>query len=145
VNVTNIGFSGIPHHSGEPYSTVAWSGSFSDGKVLWRGVQYQQNQNANALRWGTLYSFRFHADAPPTQVSAMLGLFKPGSIPSMAVSVVGPSAPSIPGDLNDDGQVNGTDLSMLLAAWGTSDPVADLNDDGIVDGTDLSMLLGDWG
>ncbi|MBM4105152.1 MAG: hypothetical protein FJ257_02430 [Phycisphaerae bacterium] len=145
VTVSNIGFSGIPHHSGEPYSTTAWSGSVGDGKVLWRGVQYQQSPNANALRWGTLYSFRFDADAPPTQVSATLGLFKPGSIPSMAIAVAGPSAPAIPGDLNGDGVVDGTDLSMLLAAWGTSDPVADLNDDGVVNGTDLSMLLGDWG
>jgi len=48
------------------------------------------------------------------------------------------------GDLNLDGVVNGADLSILLAAWGTADPVADLNDDGIVNGTDLAILLGAW-
>jgi hypothetical protein len=49
------------------------------------------------------------------------------------------------GDLNDDGVVNGADLTILLGAWGTADPVADLNDDGIVNGADLTMLLGAWG
>jgi len=50
----------------------------------------------------------------------------------------------IPGDLNLDGIVNGADLSILLAAWGTADPVADLNDDGVVNGADLSILLANW-
>ena len=33
---------------------------------------------------------------------------------------------SIPGDLNGDGFVNGTDLGIFLALWGTSDASADL-------------------
>jgi hypothetical protein len=52
------------------------------------------------------------------------------------------------GDLDGDGNVDGTDLARLLAFWGsTSDdlPEADLNDDGAVDGEDLTMLLGNWG
>jgi len=40
--------------------------------------------------------------------------------------------------------VNGTDLSLLLAAWGSSGP-SDLNGDGVVSGTDLTILLGRWG
>ena len=53
------------------------------------------------------------------------------------------------GDLNQDGVVNGADLSRLLAYWGKVDQkkqvIADLNDDAIVDGEDLTILLGDWG
>jgi 1,4-alpha-glucan branching enzyme len=48
-------------------------------------------------------------------------------------------------DLNGDGWVNGADLGMLLAAWGTADPRADLDDNGSVNGADLGMLLGAWG
>ena len=48
------------------------------------------------------------------------------------------------GDLDGDGHVNGADLGLLLAVWGTSDPTADLNDDGIVDGSDLGILLAGW-
>jgi hypothetical protein len=50
----------------------------------------------------------------------------------------------IPGDLNGDGVVDAADLSILLAAWGTSDPVADINGDGTVDGADLTTLLANW-
>ena len=46
-------------------------------------------------------------------------------------------------DLNCDGTVDGTDLGILLGAWGT--PSADLDGDGTTDGNDLGILLGDWG
>lgn len=52
------------------------------------------------------------------------------------------------GDLDGDGNVDGTDLARLLAFWGSpSDelPEADLNHDGSVGGQDLTMLLGNWG
>lgn len=49
------------------------------------------------------------------------------------------------GDLNGDGVVDGADLTILLGAWGTNDPVADLNEDGNVDGADLTLMLGAWG
>lgn len=48
------------------------------------------------------------------------------------------------GDLNCDGAVDGADLGLLLAAWGTTDAAADLNDDGLVDGADLGLLLAAW-
>jgi hypothetical protein len=43
--------------------------------------------------------------------------------------------------------VNGEDLGILLANWGTVDAgnTADLNEDGIVDGADLGVLLNAWG
>jgi hypothetical protein len=50
------------------------------------------------------------------------------------------------GDLNLDGQVNGTDLAGLLAVWGLSNPpYGDLDGDGQVGGSDLSFLLARWG
>ena len=47
------------------------------------------------------------------------------------------------GDIDGDGIVDGLDLAILLAAWGTSNG-ADLDGDGIVDGRDLSILLSQW-
>jgi hypothetical protein len=52
-------------------------------------------------------------------------------------------------DLNCDGVVDGSDLLILLSAWGEcSDPgncPADLNNDGFVDGSDLLIMLSSWG
>lgn len=55
--------------------------------------------------------------------------------------------PSLCGsDLNDDGTVNGADLTILLGQWGTCfNCSSDLNGDGQVNGADLSILLGSWG
>ena len=50
--------------------------------------------------------------------------------------------PSVPGDLDGDGLVNGFDLAILLSAWGT--PAADLNGDGTTNGADLTSLLSAW-
>ena len=52
-----------------------------------------------------------------------------------------------PGDLNNDGVVNGADISVVLGFWGLNGkPVAaDINGDGIVDGADLAILLSGWG
>lgn len=56
-----------------------------------------------------------------------------------------PQPPAIPGDLNDDGLVNGLDLALVLGSWGPCvDCPADLNDDGMVGGADISIVLGNW-
>jgi alpha-tubulin suppressor-like RCC1 family protein len=50
-------------------------------------------------------------------------------------------------DINDDGTVNGADISVLLGYWGQSgkNVVGDITGDGIVNGADLAQLLGSWG
>ena len=48
------------------------------------------------------------------------------------------------GDLNFDDVVDGQDLGILLANWGTAG-CGDINGDGIVDGEDLGILLAKWG
>ena len=52
---------------------------------------------------------------------------------------------SCPADLDGSGDVDGSDLAQLLAAWDTKDPDADLNEDGTVNGGDLALLLAAWG
>ena len=52
--------------------------------------------------------------------------------------------PQLDGDLNGDGQVNGIDITIILAAWGTNDPNADLTGDGVVNGGDLTIVLANW-
>lgn len=54
-----------------------------------------------------------------------------------------PSTNDCPADLDGDGIVGGTDLTTLLAAWGSPD--ADIDGDGNTSGTDLTTLLAGWG
>jgi hypothetical protein len=42
-----------------------------------------------------------------------------------------------------DGQIDGSDLGVLLGGWGTA--VTDITGDGNTDGADLGVLLGAWG
>ena len=48
-------------------------------------------------------------------------------------------------DLNGDGIVEGEDLTLILAGWGTDSPDQDLDGNGTVEGGDLSILLASWG
>ncbi len=65
--------------------------------------------------------------------------------PTGSVSVFSNTSLPVPlGDQNGDGIVNGADLGLLLAAWGTSAFFADLNQDGTVNGSDLGLLLAGW-
>ena len=58
-------------------------------------------------------------------------------------AVVAVRVPQASADLDGSGVVDGTDLGLLLGAWGTAGP-GDLDGNNVVDGTDLGMLLGAW-
>jgi hypothetical protein len=57
-----------------------------------------------------------------------------------ALLALGPAC--VAADLDCSGAVDGVDLGMLLAAWGT--PTADLDGDGVTSGSDLGVLLNSW-
>jgi hypothetical protein len=99
VNITNIGFHAPPQHPGfahdgtqgdAGYSSTPWSNDYQQGNtsITWNCETFAQNQNANAIRFGTLYNFRFDADQPPNPTSATVGFFKTGS--PMTVEIQAP-------------------------------------------------------
>jgi hypothetical protein len=51
---------------------------------------------------------------------------------------------AVPGDLDGDGMVGGSDLTILLAGWGQPGP-SDLDGDGNTSASDLTILLANWG
>lgn len=56
------------------------------------------------------------------------------------------SEPSCPGDINNDGAVDGADFGSILAAWGACAGCAeDLNQDDVVNGSDIGLILSYWG
>ena len=80
---TNIGFSDVDSHSGEPYATTDWSAATMSDSVAWSTLDFATDENANALRFATMYNFWFDADHPPSNgesgVLHDIVLFKPGS------------------------------------------------------------------
>ena len=90
----NGGFHAPPQHPGFPhdgtqgdagYSSTPWIFTDNFQSVTWNCETFAQNQNANAIRFGTLYNFRFDSNAPPSGSTANVGFFKTGSPISVAV------------------------------------------------------------
>ncbi|MCH9648920.1 MAG: hypothetical protein K0U98_11830 [Deltaproteobacteria bacterium] len=90
VTVTDIGFRDVDHHSGEPWDTTDWPGTFSGGTVSWMTDTFTANANANALRWGTMYNFWFTANEPPAMTKVRLHLFRDGTPTFMTADTMGP-------------------------------------------------------
>ncbi len=92
--ISNTGFHDVDSHSGEPYDLTDWTISVDNGAgwVSWSTDDFATNENANALRWGTMYNFWFDADVSPQTGGAQIGLFRSGSPSSIESMVLAPSA-----------------------------------------------------
>src|SRR5215472_15247562 len=61
------------------YSSTPWAVTQASDSISWASETFAQNQNANAVRFGTLYNFRFDSDQAPHTTTATVGFFKTGS------------------------------------------------------------------
>ena len=86
--LTNIGFHAPPQHPGWPhdgtvgdagYSSTPWDVAQSLETIIWSTETFLTNPNANAIRWATLYNFRFDANEPPSLRTATINFFKTDS------------------------------------------------------------------
>ncbi len=128
VNITNVGFHDVDYHSGDSLGTVAgaientdWTHTIGASSITWQTESFSTKQYANALRWATLYNFRFDADTPPTNGDASIALFKPFTPQSVSGATLVPSAP-IPvcncfGDINGDTLVDGADIDPFVQMY----------------------------
>jgi len=99
VNVINIDFHAPPQHPGwandgtqnnQGYSSTPWTVDTSDPtSITWSTETFATNQNANAIRFGTLYNFRFDADQGPNLTDATVSFFKTGSPIGVVVQAPG--------------------------------------------------------
>ena len=97
-DITDRGFHDISYHSGEPYSTTDWTDSVTGGYVTWSTELESENPDANALRWGTLYNFRFRAPRPPNNSATVtIDLFKSGTPSSVTGASIAPATSSLVG------------------------------------------------
>jgi len=70
------------------YSSTPWTPTQTANSLTWTSETFAQNPNANAIRWGTLYNFRFDSDRPPQTTTATIGFYKTGA--PILVSVQAP-------------------------------------------------------
>jgi hypothetical protein len=104
ITVSNVGFHAPPNHPGFPndgtvgnagFSNGAWTWNQTSDTLSWSSETFAQNQNANAIRFATMYNFRFDSDHPPQAATATIGFFKTGT--PMTVGIQGPSPDSCTG------------------------------------------------
>ena len=102
-NLSNIGFHAPPQEPGwtndgtvnnQGYSSMPWTVTQNATSITWNTETFGQNQNASAIRFGTLYNFRFDADQPPQTTNATVGFFKTGS--PMMVAIQAPAGGGTP-------------------------------------------------
>jgi hypothetical protein len=82
------GFHDVAYHSGDPYDGTDWPAVKTGGEISWATTPFSTNQNANAIRWGTLYNFRVTTDTPPERGTVTIGLFKPSTNTQIQVANV---------------------------------------------------------
>ena len=111
--VTNIGFSDVAYHSGEPYVGTDWTGAASSTQITWNTQTHAANANANALRWDTIYNFWFDINSAPAQGSATINLFKPGSPTSVSGNIQVPGGTGQPVEPANNACVNAASLSAF--------------------------------
>ena len=89
VKISNIDFHAPSQHPGwandgtfvnQGYSSTPWAVTQASDSITWHRETFAQNQNANAIRWGTFYNFRFDSNQAPHMTSAMVGFFKTASL-----------------------------------------------------------------
>ena len=102
ITLSNIGFHAPPQHPGwtadgtvgnTGYSSTPWTPTQAFGAMTWSSETFAQNQNANAIRWGTMYNFRFDSNRPPETTDATIRFFKTGAPITVKVQVPACVAP----------------------------------------------------
>jgi hypothetical protein len=158
--LSDVGFKDIDYNSGEIYDSTDWATNVGADFVSWYGPTHEENENGNALRWGTMYNYRFTASASPEFGDITFGIFRPGGDPSTTASTLIPGGSAIdpcdlplgdcPADVDEDGIVAVGDILSIVANWGdcgdgTYRPHGDVDGDCCVAVSDLLQVIGVWG
>lgn len=85
-SVSNTGFHDYDDTE-EGWNTADWELTREGGMLTWAGHTYDEDVDANALRFGRQYNFWFDADVAPVSGEATLGLFLPGQPESIFAAI----------------------------------------------------------
>ena len=151
--VSAMGFTDVDYHSGEPQSGTDWMQTLTSSGMTWSTDAFTANPNANAMRWDTMYTFRFQSTKPPATRTVQIGMFRTAAVgsPDMFVSA---TLPVPDADCNGNGIADSIDIANATSADANGDGVpdecpqpcyADINLDATVDVNDLLSVITAWG
>lgn len=105
VTVNNIGFHAPPNHPGfsndgtvgnAGFSNAPWTSNQTPDTLSWSSETIAQNPNGNAIRFGTMYNFRFDSNRPPRAANATIGFFKTGKPITVEIQAPAPEGAATP-------------------------------------------------
>lgn len=148
VSISDVEFVDLDYHSGEVIDGTDWSYSRDGDMVTWNTDSHAVNPNGNAIRWATMYTFRFDAStAPVGDTNGFAGYFRSGIGDGVGLELDRPGdclGTECPGDLNGDGIVSVEDILVVLDAFNQNDS-GDTDGDGVTDVVDLLTVIGEYG
>ena len=109
--VENIEFHDVDYHSGEPFDGTDWTSTVESDGIIWSTQAFNENTDANALRWGTMYNFRFDVNVSPATGTIEFGLFKPGTPDSVSAGMTAPVGAFVIADCNENGILDDQDIA----------------------------------
>ena len=158
--LSNIGFHDVDYHSWDGQGSMNdstkknfdgsdWPAAEGSSSITWATDLFENNNNANAIRWGTMYNFRFDSDLPPQNGEGTITTYKTVTTQNGAAVVPGLDCNS--NDVADSVDIsNGTSLDANTN--GIPDECekptgckGDANGDNTVDTDDLLMVINGWG
>ncbi|MFG0246504.1 MAG: GC-type dockerin domain-anchored protein [Phycisphaerales bacterium JB052] len=108
------------------------------------GQHFDDNPLANAIRWGTTYSFSMVSPYAPTTKAAELGMFDDDGLDAVVAQIVAPMSGPCRIDMNGDLVVNYFDISTFINAFGLEDLNTDFTGDGELNFFDISQFLNEY-
>ena len=125
-----------------------WTFIRDENTVSWRTDSHDENPNGNAIRWATMYTFRFDASASPiSDTSGFAEYFRPGVGDGVEFQIDRPGeclGNDCPGDLNGDRSVTVEDILAVLDSFNLNEQ-GDANGDGQTDVSDLLVVIAEFG
>lgn len=85
------GFANDGTQANQGYTNLPWTPNQAPGSMTWNSQTLVENPNANVLRWGTLYNYRFDSTSPPRAAEATIGFYKTGAPITVAIQAPSPN------------------------------------------------------
>lgn len=126
-----------------PGGIARWTGPLITEPGQWTTYEAPISAGAWTVEQGTWSDILTHVTSVAFQLELVSNSGSPddqNGLDNVVLCAIGGEL--APSDLNHDCFVNGADLGILLAGWGT--PSADLDGNGTTDGADLGVLLSAW-